>query len=567
VAVLAERIEFQKAETEEPSWFRTHILSTDHKVIGINYIITSFVFFLIGGLLAEGMRLNLAQPGSKVLSVTTYNEFYSIHGSIMVWLFAIPIVVGGFGNFLLPIMIGARDVAFPRLNLLSYLLFPPAGILLLMTFLWGAPQAGWTEYPPVSLQGGFGTSLWCLSIALAGISSTLSAINFMVTMINMRAPGMSWGRVPLFVWSMLATSILTLVATPALATALAVLFVQREFGDPFFDPSKGGNVILWQHMFWFYSHPAVYIMILPVFGIISEVIPVFARKPIFGYRAIAYSSVAIAAISFSVWAHHMFTSGLEPWLQVYFMISSMIIAVPTGIKVFSWVGTLYGAKLRFQPPLLFALGFISTFTIGGISGIWLAAVPADTHEHATYFLVAHLHYVLFGGTTMGVFAGLHMWFPKMTGRMLSEKMGVWTFWLMYLGVNWTFMPMHYLGLLGMPRRVATYAPQFAPLNLIISLGSAVLAASIGLFVINAAWSWRRGAGAPSNPWGARTLEWATTSPAPHGNFARPVVITYGAYDFSKPAPWFGPDEAAPAATGEPSADAPQRQGSVTRRVT
>ncbi|GAC1427533.1 MAG: cytochrome c oxidase subunit I [Chloroflexota bacterium] len=544
MATVADRVTFQEVEAEDrsPSWFQKYILSTDHKIIGINYMWTSVLFFIIAGVLALLMRVNLAQPGSKFLSQTTYNEYYSMHGSMMVWMFAIPIVVGGFGNFLMPIMIGAGDVAFPRLNLASYLMFPPSGALLLLSFLWGAPQAGWTEYPPISLQGGFGTSLWCIAVAVAGISSTLSAINSIVTIINMRAPGMTLTRMPLFVWATFATAILTLVATPALATALGALFMQRTFGVPLFDPVKGGNPILWQHMFWFYSHPAVYIMILPPFGLISEIIPMFARKPIFGYKAIAFSSMAIAGLAFLVWAHHMFTSGIEAWTQIYFMLATMMIAVPTGIKIFSWVATLYGAKVRLETPMLFALGFISTFTMGGITGIMLAAVPVDLHEHATYFLVAHLHYVLFGGTVMGVFAGLHAYFPKMSGRMLDDTLGKWTFWLMYLSFNWTFLPMHWVGLLGMPRRVASYDPAFAGWNLFISIGSFVLGFSVLLFLINVTISLLRGRRAPANPWGGRTLDWATTSPPPHGNFAHPPVVTFSPYDYSKPLPWFGPGD-------------------------
>jgi cytochrome c oxidase subunit 1 len=393
-------------------------------------------------------------------------------------------------------------------------------------------------------------------VALAGISSTLTAINFLVTIMNMRAPGMTFTRLPLFVWAVIATSALVLVATPALAAGAGVMFMQRTFGDAFFDPTKGGNPILWQHMFWFYSHPAVYIMILPQFGIISEVIPMFARKPIFGYRAIAFSSIAIAFLAFLVWAHHMFTSGIEPWLQIYFMLATMLIAVPTGIKIFSWVATLYGAKIRLTTPMLFALGFISTFTVGGITGVMLAAVPADLHAHATYFLVAHLHYVLFGGSVMGIFAGLHTWFPKMTGRMLDDTLGKWTFWLMYLGFNFTFMPMHALGLLGMPRRVATYDPTFAGTNLFISVAAFVLGFSVLLFLINAFVSLRSGTRAPANPWGGHTLEWATVSPPGHGNFARQPVVTFSPYDYSRPLPWFGPGDGPPEVAGAASGAAP-----------
>ncbi len=546
MVAIAERLAVHEEDPREVSWFRRQILSTDHKVIGINYMVTAFIFFIIAGILAELMRVDLAQPGSTFVSQDTYNELYTLHGTAMVFLFAVPMGIGGFGNYLMPLMIGAGDVAFPRLNLASYLLFPPAGVILMLSMLYGGPKAGWTSYPPISLQGGFGQSLWCLAVGVAGISSTLTAINFMVTLINMRAPGMTFSRMPLFVWAILTTTLLVLLATPALAGAVGVLFMQRTFGDVFFDPTKGGSVILWQHMFWFYSHPAVYIMILPTFGIISEVIPMFSRKPIFGYSAIAFSSLAIGLLAFLVWAHHMFTSGIEPWLQMYFMLSTMVIAVPTGIKIFSWLATLYGAKLRLETPMLYALGFISTFTIGGITGIMLAAVPADLQEHGTYFLVAHLHYVLFGGTVMGIFAGLHCWWPKMTGRMLNETLGKWTFWTMYIGFNCTFMPMHFVGLMGMPRRVATYAPEYAGINLFISISAFVLGISALLFIINAVNSLWRGKPAPANPWDGRTLEWATVSPPGHGNFARQPVITSRPYDFSKPAPWFGPESARPA---------------------
>jgi cytochrome c oxidase subunit I len=458
----------------------------------------------------------------------------------MIFLFAIPMLVGGFTNFAMPLMIGAPDVAFPRLNMLSYVLFPPGGILLLLSFLYGAPQAGWTSYPPVSLQGPVGQTFWCLSIIILGASSTLSAINFLVTIINMRCRGLRLTRLPLFVWAVLATSAMVLVATPALAGGVGVLLLARVFGVPFFDPAKGGNVILWQHMFWFYSHPAVYIMILPGFGVISEIIPVFSRKPIFGYKSIAFSSVSIALLGFLVWAHHMFTSGVQPWLQVYFMLATMIIAVPTGIKIFSWIATMYQGKIRLQTPLLFALGFISTFVVGGFTGIMLSSVPVDYHEHATYFLVAHLHYVLFGGSVFTIFAGLYYWWPKITGRMFNETLGKWHFWLMYIGFNATFMPMHWLGLLGMSRRINTYAPEFGGTNLFISISSFLLTVSFLFFIYNAWTSLRHGAKAPANPWGARTLDWSTQSPpAPHGNFYTEPVVTAGPYDFTKPAPYFG----------------------------
>jgi cytochrome c oxidase subunit 1 len=449
------------AQTGWQAWVKRYILSTDHKIIGLNYMYTSILFFILGGLFAELIRLNLAQPGSKVVSPELFNQLTTLHGSAMIFLFTIPMLVGGFGNFLMPLMIGAGDVAFPRLNLLSYLLFPPAGLIMFAGFLFGAAaQAGWTSYPtlslqaPVGLQENYGQICWLLAVILVGVSSTITAINFLVTIANMRCRGMSLHRMPLFVWALLVTVVLTLVVTPALAGALTIQLLSIVFGIPYFNPLKGGNVLLWQHMFWFYSHPAVYIMILPGMGIISEVIPVFARKPIFGYKAIAYSSAAIGILAFIVWAHHMFTSGIQPWLETYFMIATMIIAVPTGIKVFSWVATLFEGKLRLDSPLLFALGFVSTFTLGGITGIFLASVPVDLHEHGTYFLVAHLHYVLFGGSVFAIFAGLYMWWPKMTGKMLDERLSKIHFWFMYVSFNATFFPMHIVGLLGMPRRVA-----------------------------------------------------------------------------------------------------------------
>ena len=557
VATVADVHGHGHAQTQRGAWAWTkkYIFSTDHKVIGINYMITAFIFFIVAGLLAEGMRLNLAQPGSKVFSPDFYNQLYTIHGSAMIFLFTIPMLLGGFGNFLMPLMIGAGDVAFPRLNLFSYLLFPPAGIIMLAGFFaGGAAQAGWTSYPPVALQGPNGQTLWLISVIVAGVSSTATAINVLVTMVNMRAKGMSFMRMPLFLWSLMATVVLTVVVTPALAGALSAQLLARVFNVPFFDPSRGGNVLLWQHMFWFYSHPAVYIMILPAMGMISEIIPVFSRKPIFGYKAIAYSSAAIAVLSFLVWAHHMFTSGIQAWLEMYFMIATMIIAIPTGIKVFGWVATLFEGKLRLDSPLLFALGFVSTFTLGGITGIFLASVPVDLHEHGTYFLVAHLHYVLFGGSVFGIFAGLYMWWPKMTGRMLDEGLGKLHFWLMFITFNTTFMPMHVIGLLGMPRRVADYEARFASWNLFISLSAFVLGASFLVFMYNAAQSLVRGPKAPANPWGARTLEWATNSPPGHGNFVVEPIVTNNPYDFTKPAPYFGPPEGADATVAHGGSD-------------
>jgi len=516
---------------------RKYIFSLDHKVIAVQYFITSGLFFVLAGLLAELIRVQLMQPNNTVLDPATFNEAFSVHGSAMVWLVVIPILTGGFGNLIMPLQIGARDVAFPWLNMLSFWLFPPAGILLFGSFLLGAPQAGWTEYPPISVLASPGTSMWCAAIFLIGVSSTITGLNFLVTIIKMRAPGMTWTRMPLFVWASAVTAFLNFIATANLSISLAVLFIQRTFHVPFYDETRGGSPVLWQHMFWFYSHPAVYIMILPAFGIVSEIIPTMVRRPIFGYKAIAYSSVAIALVSFMVWAHHMFTSGLAQWIQLPFMIMTMIVAIPTGVKVFSWVASLWGGRIRFTSPLLFVLGFLSTFTFGGITGVMLASVPADVHEHGTYFIVAHLHYVLFGGSMFGVFAGLYYWWPKMTGRMLDERLGKIHFWLMFVAFNCTFLPMHWLGLLGMPRRVATYDPIYWHTNLFVSISAFVLGASMLLFAYNAIHSARYGKRAGPNPWGARTLEWMIPSPPPYYNFKELPVVLSGPYDYGKPLPY------------------------------
>ncbi len=524
----------------EPQGFvRKYIFSIDHKIIGIQYMITGFVFLVLAGLLAEVIRVQLMHANGGFVSADTYNEVYSIHGSAMVWLVVIPLATGAFGNFVFPLQIGARDVAFPWLNMISFWLFPPAGLLLFGSFLLGAPAAGWTEYPPMSLQGAPGTSMWCAAIFLVGISSTMTGLNFLVTLLKMRAPGMTFTRMPLFCWAQFATAPMSMIATTALAAALAALFMERQFGVPFFDPTKGGSPILWQHMFWFYSHPAVYIMILPVFGIISEIFPTFARKPIFGYKMIAFSSVSIALLSFMVWAHHMFTSGMAPALQLPFMVLTMLIAIPTGIKIFSWVATLWEGKIRYTTAMLFAIGFIATFTFGGITGVFLSAVPFDLHAHGTYFIVAHLHYVLVGGSLMGILAGVYYWYPKMTGRLMNDKLGHWTFWLFFIGFNGTFLPMHMLGLLGMPRRVATYDPQFQHWNQIESIFSFVMTFALLLFFANMLWSIRHGKKAGSNPWGARTLEWQIPSPPHYYNFKHIPTVFSTPYDFAEPLPYAG----------------------------
>jgi cytochrome c oxidase subunit 1 len=525
----------------EPTGFiRKYIFSIDHKIIAYQYFITAGLFFVIAGLLAEMIRIDLLKH-TGVLTPNVYNQVYSVHGSMMVWLVIIPFVSGAFGNFVMPLQIGARDVAFPWLNLAAFWMFPPAGLILLASFAFGAPDAGWTEYPPISLQAPFGTSMWCIAIFLIGISSTLTGINFLVTIFKMRAPGMTFTRMPLFVWASAATAGLNMVATTALAAALLALFLERQFGVPFYNPTKGGSPILWQHMFWFYSHPAVYIMILPAFGIISEVLPTFSRKPIFGYKMIAFSSVAIALLGFMVWAHHMFTSGMAPWLQLPFMIITMLIAIPTGIKIFSWMATLWGGSIEFSPACLFALGFLITFTLGGVTGFFLAAVPADLHEHGTYFVVGHIHYVLYGGSVFGIYAGLYYWWPKMTGRMMNERLGQWHAWVTFVAFNCTFLPMHWLGLLGMPRRVAMYDVEFEFWNQVVSICSFFLAASTLMIMGNMLWSFKNGKKAGPNPWGARTLEWMISSPPPYYNFKKVPAVLAAPYDFGNPLPYIGLD--------------------------
>jgi cytochrome c oxidase subunit 1 len=502
------------------------LTTTDHKKIGILYLVNSFVFFFIGGIFALLVRTELARPGLQILhDELLYNQLFTMHGTVMIFLFIIPVLVG-FGNYVVPLQIGAPDMAFPRINALSFWMLPLAGVLLLLGFLTGgAAQAGWTSYAPLSedrvlSSTGPGQDLWIMALVLIGTSSILGGINFLVTIFKMRAPGMTLFRMPILVWTVLVTSVLVVMATPVLASALIMLFIDRNYGGHFFDPSNGGSAILWQNVFWFYSHPAVYIMVLPAMGMISEILPVFSRKPLFGYKAFVFATAGIGALGFSVWAHHMFTTG-QVFLP-FFSLMTFFIAVPTGVKMFNWIFTLFRGKLTFSTPLLFALGFLSMFLIGGINGAFSAAVPVDFALQDTYWVVAHLHYVLFGGSVFGVMAGLYYWFPKMTGRMLNETLGKTQFLLMFIGFNLTFFPMHQLGLAGMPRRIADYASDagWNDLNLLATVGGFMIASSMIPLLWNVFVSLRAGKIAGDDPWEANTLEWATSSPPPPYNFDR-----------------------------------------------
>ena len=502
------------------SWLTT----VDHKRIGLLYGFTALAFSILGGIESLIIRAQLAAPNQSIVSPETYNSLFTMHGTTMVFMVVMP-AGAAFFNYMVPLQIGARDVAFPRLNAFSYWVFLFGALLMNFSFFVGAfPDIGWFGYAPLTTNEYTttgATDYWLLGLQVMGIGSLAAGFNFAVTILNLRAPGMTLMRMPLFTWMTLIVAFLLILAFPPLTIALTFLLFDRFFDMNFFNVSAGADPLLWQHLFWIFGHPEVYVLILPAMGIVSDVLPTFSRKPLFGYPMIVFAGIVIGFLGFGVWAHHMFTTGLGGWASAAFAGSTMVIAVPTGVKLFNWLGTMWGGSLRFKTPMLFAVGFIAMFLLGGLSGVMHAVVPVDTQQQDTYFIVAHFHYVLVGGSIFGLMAGLYYWWPKMTGRMLSERLGKWHFWLMFAGFNITFFPMHFLGVIGMPRRIYTYdADQgWAALNALVSAGSLVLTFSVLLLLVNLAISLRRGEKAGDNPWEAPSLEWATSSPPHHYNFA------------------------------------------------
>jgi len=500
------------------------ITTVDHKRIGVLYGVTAFIMFLIAGLEAGAIRAQLAQPDSTLIGPETFNRLFTMHATAMVFMVIMPLSASFF-NFVVPLAIGARDVAFPRLNAFSYWVFLFGTLLMHASFLVGqVPDAGWFSYANLTsttYSPNDGLDFWALGLLVLGVSSVAAALNFMVTIINMRCPGMTMMRMPVFIWMTLITSILLVLAFPVITVGLVELVLDRNFGTHFFDTSGGGDPILWQHLFWVFGHPEVYILILPPMGVVSEILPTFSRKPLFGYPVVIFSGIVIGFMSWAVWSHHMFTTGMGPTALTVFTITTMLIAVPTGVKIFNWIGTMWGGSIEFKTPMLFAIGFISLFIIGGLSGVSHAVAPSDFQQQDTYYIVAHIHYVLFGGSIFGILAGMYYWFPKLTGRMMGEGLGKWNFWLTFIGMNLTFFPMHYVGLNGMPRRIYTYTEDFGwgLLNSLSSLGYVVLFIGMLLLVINIIQSLRNGRVAGHDPWDAPTLEWSISSPPPVYNFA------------------------------------------------
>jgi len=511
------------------SWLTT----LDHKRIGILYTVTITLLFGIGGAAAAMIRLDLLTPHSQLVSIETYNKLFSIHGVIMVWFFLIPSIPATLGNFLVPMMVGARDLAFPRLNLLSWYLFVGGALFTIYALLAGGVDTGWTFYAPYSTT--FSTShvfAVATGVFIAGFSSILTGLNFVVTVHSMRAPGMTWFRLPLFIWSMYATSLILVLATPVLAMTLMLMGIERIFGIGVFDPALGGDPLLFQHLFWFYSHPAVYIMVVPAMGVASEIISCFCRNPVFGYRFMAYAILAIAAFGFLVWGHHMFVSGQSAYAGTVFSLLTFLVSVPSAVKVFNWTATLYKGHVTFEAPMLYALGFIGLFTIGGLTGLFLASLGLDVQLHDTYFVVAHFHYIMVGGAVMAFFGGMHFWWPKITGRMYPEGWARFCAILTFVGFNLTFFPQFIVGYLGMPRRYPEYPPEFQVWNVFSSAGASLLVFGYVIPLVYLLWSLRYGAHASANPWNAKGLEWETASPPPSENFHTTPIVTEDAYAYA-----------------------------------
>jgi cytochrome c oxidase subunit 1 len=516
------------AEPSLSSW----LLTTDHKRIGLLYMFAITAFFLVGGIAATLMRIELLTPAGDLLASATYNKLFTIHGVVMVWFFLIPSIPNVLGNFLLPMMIGARDVAFPRLNLASWYLFIAGGAVALWSIIAGGVDTGWTFYTPYSSTYANGHVIaMAVGIFIAGFSSIATGLNFIVTTHKMRAPGLTWFRLPLFVWSLYTTSLILVLATPVLAMTLALVGLERGFGIGIFNPALGGDPLLFQHLFWFYSHPAVYIMILPAMGIVSELVACFSRRGIFGYRFVAFASMAIAVLGFLVWGHHMFVSSQSIYAGLIFSLLSFFVSIPSAIKVFNWIATMRGGSISFRTPFLYALGFIGLFTVGGLTGLFLAATAVDVHLTDTYFVIAHFHFIMVGGSVMAYLGGLHFWWPKISGKLYPEFLAKLSALFIFAGFNLTFFPQFLLGYLGMPRRYHAYAPEFQVLNVLSTAGASVLAVGYLLPLVYLLWSLRYGRAAGPNPWKATGLEWTTTSPPPEHNFAVPPVVTEEPYAY------------------------------------
>jgi cytochrome c oxidase subunit 1 len=509
------------------------LFTTDHKRIGLLYLYSLIFYFTIAAVAAAMMRIELITPEGDMVTSETYNKLFTIHGTLMVWFFLIPSIPAVLGNFVLPMMLGARDVAFPKLNLISWYLFNAGGLLAVYSVVFGGVDTGWTFYTPYSTTyANSHVIAMAAGVFVTGFGTILTGLNFIITTHKLRAPGMTWFRMPLFVWSLYATSVIMILATPVLAMTLALMSIERLWGIGVFDPKLGGDPLLFQHLFWFYSHPAVYIMILPGMGVISELITCYSRKPIFGYHFVAFASVAIAILGFLVWGHHMFTSGQSVYAGLVFSFLSYMVAVPSAIKVFNWTMTLYRGSISFQTPMLYALGFIGLFTVGGLTGLFLAAVGFDVHVQDTYFIVAHFHYIMVGGMVTAFMGGLHYWWPKITGRMYPERIGQFAALTMYIGFNLTFFPQFVVGYLGMPRRYHAYAPEFQIYNVLSTAGASILGVGYLLPFIYFLWSLKCGKKAPANPWEATGLEWQTPSPPPKHNFVEVPVVTEPPYQYS-----------------------------------